>query len=53
MIDKVLIEKKLRKIYEFLNEIKPIGINSLNEFKNNVMAKRFIERNIENCASSR
>ena len=49
MIDKVLIEKKLRKIKEFLNEIKPIEINSLNEFKNNVMAKRFIERNIELC----
>ena len=29
MIDKVLIEKKLRKIKEFLNEIKPIEINSL------------------------
>ncbi len=49
MIDKVLIEKKLRKIKEFLKEIKPVEINSLNEFKNNVIAKRFIERNIELC----
>lgn len=49
MIDKVLIEKKLRKIKEFLNEIEPVKINSFEEFKNNVMAKRFIERNIELC----
>ena len=49
MIDKVLIEKKLRKIKEFLNEIEPVKVDSLEEFKNNVMAKRFIERNIELC----
>lgn len=49
MIDKVLIERKLRKIKEFLNEIEPVNINSLEDFKNNVMAKRFVERNIELC----
>lgn len=49
MIDKVLIEKKLRKIEEFLIEIKSAKIDSFEEFKNNIMIKRFIERNIELC----
>jgi uncharacterized protein YutE (UPF0331/DUF86 family) len=47
MIDKILIEKKLRKIEQYLKEIGQIEIKSLAEFKENVVLKRFIERDIE------
>ena len=47
MIDKVLIERKIRKIEEFLKELEAEPLTSLNEFKSNVVKKRFIERNIE------
>jgi len=47
MIDKVLIEKKLRRIEEFLKEIESINLENLEEFKNDIVKKRFIERNLE------
>ncbi len=47
MIDKVLIEKKLRKIEEFLKEIESVQIGDFEEFKNDIIKKRFIERNLE------
>jgi uncharacterized protein YutE (UPF0331/DUF86 family) len=47
MIDKHLIEKKLRKIEEFLKELKTVSVGSVEEFKKDIVVKRFIERNIE------
>ncbi len=47
MIDKQLIERKIRKIEEFLRELRDVKIDSFDEFKKNTIVKRFIERNIE------
>lgn len=47
MIDKPLIERKLRRIEDFLRELKGIKIGSIKEFKEDIVTKRFIERNIE------
>ena len=47
MIDRPLIEKKLRKIEEFLKELGIAKIESVEEFKGNIVTKRFIERNLE------
>ena len=47
MIDKPLVEKKLRRIEEFLRELKSVEIDTIEEFKENIITKRFIERNIE------
>jgi uncharacterized protein YutE (UPF0331/DUF86 family) len=47
MIDKILIERKLRKIEEFLKELEAASVKSFGEFKANVVIRRFIERNIE------
>lgn len=47
MIDKPLIEKKLRKIEEFLRELQSTRIGTYNAFKENLVIKRFVERNIE------
>lgn len=47
MIDKPLIEKKLRKIEEFMRELSTVSIESFDEFAGNIVTKRFIERNIE------
>ncbi|NWF75545.1 MAG: DUF86 domain-containing protein [Nitrospirae bacterium] len=47
MIDRPLIEKKLRKIEEFLRELEIAKIESYEEFKGNIVIKRFIERNLE------
>jgi uncharacterized protein YutE (UPF0331/DUF86 family) len=47
MIDKILIEKKLRKIEEFLKEIESVNLESFEEFKADIVKKRFIERNLE------
>jgi uncharacterized protein YutE (UPF0331/DUF86 family) len=47
MIDKPLVEKKLRRIEEFLRELKNVEIGTIEEFKEDVITKRFIERNIE------
>ncbi len=47
MIDRPLIEKKLRKIEEFLKELAIVKIESVEEFKDNIVTKRFVERNPE------
>ncbi|MBI4698977.1 MAG: DUF86 domain-containing protein [Nitrospirae bacterium] len=47
MIDEKLIEKKLRRIEDFLREINNVEIGSLDKFKENIVTKRFVERNIE------
>jgi uncharacterized protein YutE (UPF0331/DUF86 family) len=47
MIDKILIERKLRKIEEFLKELEAAPVTSFEEFRANVVIRRFIERNIE------
>ena len=47
MIDKILIEKKLRKIEEFLRELEAAPVRSFEDFQANVVTRRFIERNIE------
>lgn len=47
MIDKPLVEKKLRRIEDFLREMRGIKIETFEEFKGNIITKRFIERNIE------
>lgn len=47
MIDRLLIEKKLRKIEEFLNELQSAPVGSFDEFQENVVMRRFVERNIE------
>ncbi|MDI6715784.1 MAG: DUF86 domain-containing protein [Actinomycetota bacterium] len=48
MLNKPLIEKKLRKIEDYLHELRLAQhVNTLEEFKKDIVAKRFIERNIE------
>lgn len=47
MIDKPLIEKKLRRIEDLLRELNGVEIATIEEFKVNIVVKRFIERNIE------
>lgn len=47
MIDKQLVEKKLRKIEEFIKEIKGVKITSYEEFSRDIVIKRFVERNLE------
>jgi len=47
MIDKHLIERKLRKIEEFLRELNAAQVKNFDEYKKNTVVKRFIERNIE------
>ncbi len=47
MIDKILIERKLGNIETFLKELDAAPIGSLPEFTSNVVARRFIERNLE------
>lgn len=47
MLDKPLIEKKLRKIEEFLRELNAVSIENYDAFSKNIVVKRFIERNIE------
>lgn len=47
MIDKILVEKKLRRIEEFLRELQQVEIDSIEDYRGNIINKRFIERNIE------
>ncbi len=47
MLDKELIEKKLRKIEELLRETTLAKITTFEEFDKDIIVKRFIERNIE------
>ncbi|MEW5745951.1 MAG: DUF86 domain-containing protein [Nitrospirota bacterium] len=47
MIDKKLIEKKLRRIEEHIRELRLVNVATLEEFSGNTVARRFIERNIQ------
>jgi uncharacterized protein YutE (UPF0331/DUF86 family) len=47
MIDKQLIEKKLRRIEDLLRELKSVDVGTIEEFKENFINRRFVERNIE------
>jgi len=47
MIDRQLIEKKLRNIEAFLRELKSIDIEGFEQFRKDTVIKRFVERNIE------
>ena len=48
MIDKYLVEKKLRRIEEFLREIVSAEAPpNFDAFAANIIFKRFVERNIE------
>lgn len=48
MIDKHLIEKKLRRIEEFLREVASADVpEDFDTFSGNIVFKRFVERNIE------
>lgn len=47
MIDKPLIEKKLRKIEGFLSELKHAEVANFSSFRQDIVKKRFIERNLE------
>jgi uncharacterized protein YutE (UPF0331/DUF86 family) len=47
MIDKKLVEKKIRKMETYLRELKAVSIKSLEAFIENTVVKRFVERNIE------
>ncbi len=47
MIDKHLVEKKLRRIEDFLRELGAVSIENYDKFREDVVSRRFIERNIE------
>ena len=47
MIDNKLIERKIRKMEQYLRELKTVQVKSLEEFTENTIVKRFVERNIE------
>lgn len=47
MLDRDMIERKLRRINEFVREIEDAKVGSSEEFRTNVVVKRFVERNIE------
>lgn len=47
MIDKQLVEKKLRRIEQFMRELETTSFDTLEEFQSDLVRKRFIERNIE------
>ena len=47
MINRPLVEKKLRKIEDLIRELRTVSIESFDEFKKNIIVKRFVERNIE------
>jgi len=47
MIDKHLIERKLRRIEEFLRELRSVDPMDFKTFSNSIVLKRFVEKNIE------
>ncbi|MCD6489317.1 MAG: DUF86 domain-containing protein [Thermodesulfobacterium sp.] len=47
MIDKILVKNKLKKIEQYMEELKNIKELSFEEFQKNIVIKRFIERNLE------
>jgi len=47
MIDKQLVDKKLRTIEQYLREIREVNFSSFENFRKDIIKKRFVERNIE------
>ena len=47
MIDGRLVERKIRKMEQYLRELMKVRIKSFEEFTQNTIIKRFVERNIE------
>jgi len=47
MIDKQLVDKKLRTIEQYLRELREVNFPSFENFREDVIKKRFVERNIE------
>lgn len=47
MLDKPLIEKKLRQIEALLRELQAVEVKTIEDFTEQIVVKRFIERNIE------
>jgi len=47
MIDKTLVRNRLKKIEQYVEELKNIKEVSFEEFQKNIVIKRFIERNLE------
>lgn len=47
MIDKKLVERKIRKMEGYLRELKTVRIQTLETFVENIVVKRFVERNLE------
>jgi uncharacterized protein YutE (UPF0331/DUF86 family) len=49
MVDRLLVERKLVRIETYLRELQSVPVNNLEEFKRNVVTKRFVERQLELC----
>lgn len=49
MPDKAIVEKKLARIQEYLRELRQTSFENLKDYQNDVVRKRFVERNIELC----
>jgi uncharacterized protein YutE (UPF0331/DUF86 family) len=47
MIDKTLVERKIRKMEQYLRELQTVQVKTLEEFTEDTIVKRFVERNIE------
>ena len=47
MIDKNLVERKIRKMEQYVRELTTAQVKSLEEFTEDTVVKRFVERNIE------
>ena len=47
MIDKNLVERKIRKMEQYLRELQTVQVKSLEGFTEDTIVKRFVERNIE------
>jgi uncharacterized protein YutE (UPF0331/DUF86 family) len=47
MTDKQLVEKKLRTIEQYVRELRNVEFKTFESFREDVIKKRFVERNIE------
>jgi uncharacterized protein YutE (UPF0331/DUF86 family) len=47
LIDKKLLERKVLKIEGYLRELKSVKVETLQDYRENFVIKRFIERNLE------
>ena len=47
MIDKLLIERKLRSIERYIAELERESFRDLESFRKDIIRKRFVERNLE------